>query len=310
MKKFEGDLLQVRMPPALADMLARGRLVHSINIEGEAGTGRTLLALALALAGAILCERQQGPMCGECLQCRKVMLGAHSDIVLADGSGESFRKKNVRALRAEAYQRPSEGRAKVYIFADAQNLDREVQNVLLKIIEEPPEDTFFIFTCDNRYRLLPTILSRVVTVGLAAPDPGEALELLRRQAPGKETRELQRALLLSGGSPGLAGEILADPAVSRRYDAAWKAAAALAERDGCGVMAALAPWEKKREEYAALLETVGRLLMAGQVREELKISGPRGIRLREELDGLLDYCESNGYPPLLSALLAERGQKL
>ena len=55
------------------------------------------------------------------------------------------------------------------------------------------------------------------------------------------------------------------------------------------------------------------IVLIGQeevVREELKISGPRGIRLREELDGLLDYCESNGYPPLLSALLAERGQKL
>lgn len=308
LKKFDGDLLKVQMPPALADMLAGGRLVHSLNIEGEAGTGRTLLALALG--GAILCEKQQGPMCGECVQCQKVLLGAHSDIVLADGSGESFRKKNVRALRAEAYQRPSEGRAKVYIFTDAQNLDKEVQNVLLKVIEEPPDDTFFIFTCDNRYRLLPTILSRVVTVRTRAPAREEALRLLKERLPDKPEAELSRALALSGGAPGLAGEILEDPSAAKRYAAAQKTAEALARRDACGVMSVLAPWEKKREEYAALLETVGKLLMTRELREELSLSAARCIRLREELNRLLDYCESNGYPPLLSALLAESGRKL
>ena len=308
MKRFDEQLLRVRMPSALSGMLAEGRLVHSLNIEGEAGTGRTLLALALA--GAILCQRQQGPMCGECLQCRKVMAGAHSDIILADGSGESFRKKNIRALRAEAYRKPSEGRAKVYILTDAQNLDREVQNVLLKIMEEPPEDTFFIFTCDNRYRLLPTILSRMVTVSTRAPGREEVLTALEREFPGKGEEERARAVTLAGGSPGVAREILTDPAAARKYAAAAATLEALAARDACGVMTALAPWEKKREEYASLLEIVERLVMDPQMNRQFSLGTARGIRLREELDRLRELCGANGYPPLLSALLAEKGRRL
>ena len=46
------------LPPVLRAMAEEGRLVHSLCLEGEPGSGRT--DLATALAGAILCQRQQG----------------------------------------------------------------------------------------------------------------------------------------------------------------------------------------------------------------------------------------------------------
>ena len=295
------------LPQVLRTMAEEGRLVHGVNLEGEPGSGRT--ALALSLAGAILCERQGGEMCGECLQCRKVMAGAHSDILLVDGGKdpESFKVRPMRELRAGAYQGPSEGRAKVYIIAEAQLLSREAQNILLKVIEEPPEDTFFIFTCDNKYKLLPTILSRVVTVALRPLTIPQCEERLRELAPGRDPGEYQEAALLGCGSPGAAVGILTQPQAAKRARAARTLVGAMAARSAYEAIAAATPFEKNRAEYAALLDTAARLCMLPELREELGLSPARAAALRERLVRLADRNQQNGYLPLLSALLGCAG---
>lgn len=308
MKKFDYDPLTLLMPPALEAMLTQGRLVHSLNIEGDRGTGRR--ELAIAVAGAILCRSGKGRMCGVCDQCQKVLLGAHSDITLLDGSSDTYRKDSIRRLRGEAYQKPSEGCAKVTIFLDAQLLSAEVQNLLLKVVEEPPENTYFIFTCDNRYRLLSTILSRVVTVHTLPVPRQKALAFLEERAGDKPQGQREHALELADGSPGLALEILTDPACAKRWDAAQKVVEALAKRNACGVMAAMAPLEKQRADYAKLMQAVGAMLMNRKYISVLRMPHHRAVRLREAVARLQEYCDSNGYPALLSALLAEYGKTI
>lgn len=58
----ERAIPKVQLPPVLAVMVRDGRLLHSINIEGEAGLGRKTLAVNLA-AAALCQEGPQGP-CG------------------------------------------------------------------------------------------------------------------------------------------------------------------------------------------------------------------------------------------------------
>lgn len=306
LKRFETTLLEEAFPPALEELLVRGQLPHCLGLEG--GSPERRERMAFALAGAILCQEQQGHMCGTCTQCQKVMLGVHSDIFLADGIEESFKKKNIRAMRAEAFRKPSEGRAKVYVLAEAQGLDPEVQNLLLKVIEEPPEATFFIFTCDNRYRLLPTILSRMVTVTLQPPDPQEVLCVLREYLPDRSEEELRQVLALAEGELDFAKALLTDSMLAKRYTAARQVAQALGRGDACEVLTTLAPWEKKREEYAALLEMISQMVTNPQLRKVLSLSDTRGGYLGQEVQRLREHCEVNGYLPLLSALLAEAGK--
>lgn len=252
------------LPPALRAMAEEGRLVHGVNLEGEPGSGRT--ALAMALAGAILCERQQGEMCGECLACRKVLAGVHSDITVANGkeNPELFKVEPLRELCAGAHRSPSEGRAKVYIIAEAQLLLPASQNVLLKSIEEPPEDTFFILTCDNKFRLLPTVLSRVVTVTL----------------------------------PPLAAERY------REANAARALVEAMAGRDPYRVILAATPFEKDRSGYAALLDSAARLCALPELRRELGLAPAQAAVIRKRLDLAAERNRQNGYLPLLTATLA------
>lgn len=296
------------LPPSLRRMAEEGRLVHAVNLEGEPGSGRA--ALAMALAGAVLCEEQRGEMCGGCLACRKVLAGAHSDVTVVNGKEdpERFKVAPLRELCAGAYRSPSEGRAKVYVIAEAQLLPPASQNVLLKVIEEPPEDTFFILTCDNKFRLLPTILSRVVTVSMSTLTVEQCQEELRRRVKGKTDEEYREAALLGCGSPGTAERILTQQKAAKEARAARALVEAMANRDPYRAIAAATPFEKERTSYAALLDAAARLCALPELRQELGLTPAAAAAIRQRLDRTAERSRQNGYLPLLTATLASSGQ--
>lgn len=299
------ELLEAQMPPALAQMVDSGRLVHALCLEGDP-QDRRLTALAHALAGAVLCRRQQGRMCGECLDCRKVLEGVHSDLFVGGGTAAAYKKEAIRQLRQQAWQSPSEGRGKVFILPNAQLISVECQNLLLKLIEEPPEETLFLLLCPNRYQLLPTILSRVVTVALPPLDTQQCAQQLRQLAPGLREEEYRQAALLSGGSPGRGLCLLTDEGEKKQGQALWQLLDAMAAGDGYRLMVLMAPWEKDRAAYSSLLVSLSRLLGSREVGEEKNISLPRAMALRQWVDQTWERNEANGNTALLSAALAER----
>ena len=166
------------LPQPVTTALAAGRLTHALCLE--APSPALLRDTAIALAGALLCRSGDGSLCGTCPACRKVLVGEHPDLMLYDPDEDKdiYKKESLRQLRAELYRTPVEAPRKVAILQLAERIPAEGQNLLLKIIEEPPEDTFFVFTAQNRYRLLPTVLSRVLHPaargpgGLPAADEG------------------------------------------------------------------------------------------------------------------------------------------
>lgn len=293
-----------RLPSPLGEMAREKRLPHSINLEGEPGSGRT--ALAMALAGAVLCEKQQGEMCRECSACRKVLAGVHSDVLLVEDLPTKDQVGLVRELRKNAYTGPHEGRAKVIIIPDAKRLSRESQNVLLKVIEEPPEDTFFIFTCDNKFRLLPTILSRVTTISLHPLAVEDCARLLGERFPQKSPEECREAALLACGAPGEGEAILTNAGAAKRARAARAVVESMARGDAYHTIAAAVPYEKTRQEYGLLLEAALRLSMLPELRGELGISPGEAAALRQRLQRAEERNRQNGCIPLLTSLLTKK----
>ena len=215
----------------------------------------------------------------------------------------------MRDLRADLYRTPVEAARKVAILQLAERLPAEGQNLLLKIIEEPPADTFFIFTVQNRYRLLPTVLSRVTCYALPPAGAEDCLRRMRELAPGHTEEELNRALLRCGGIPETGAALLKDPAIQKRYAAAEEMLAGLAMGNGYRILAAAAPMERDRAGYTALLETLGELLANPALREMYNLPGRTAARCRAALAPLLQMCERNAHLPLVTALLAERGKR-
>lgn len=142
--------------------LAHAYIAASMNADTRAELGRTL-------AAAMLCEDDAAPQkpCGHCRACRKTLLGIHPDVItVAPGLDSQGRKRRemtvdqVRAVAATAAVMPNEGRRKAYVIEDADTMNTQAQNALLKLLEEPPESAAFILEAANASLLLPTVRSR------------------------------------------------------------------------------------------------------------------------------------------------------
>lgn len=140
-------------------------LSHAYLISG--GGGKSRAEFARRLAAAYLCEGERPP-CGVCRHCKKAAAGTHPDIstvTIPDGKRE-ITAEQARALRADAYIRPNEGRRKVYIIDPADAMNAVAQNALLKVLEEGPSYAAFLLLAAQPGQLLDTIRSRCEALSL------------------------------------------------------------------------------------------------------------------------------------------------
>lgn len=106
------------------------------------------------------CRADESDPCGECRACRKIASGNHPDVIHIKPTGSSIRIAQIRELYHTLMMRPYEARVRVVIISDAQMMNPEASNALLKMLEEPPDRTVLILTADQASDLLPTIISR------------------------------------------------------------------------------------------------------------------------------------------------------
>ena len=89
----------------------------------------------------------------------------------------------------------------------AHAMTTEAQNGLLKLLEEPPQDTHFIMTADSAQQLLPTVRSRSQQLTLNRPSKAD---LEQHFQAGYDAQAIQQAYLMSGGLPGLMTALLSN----------------------------------------------------------------------------------------------------
>jgi len=92
-----------------------------------------------------------------------------SGLYPAPGGDEAIFVASVRAIVKSAILSPAMARRKVYVIGDAERMVAQAgadqaANAFLKLLEEPPADTFIILTSSESGALLPTIKSRVVSL--------------------------------------------------------------------------------------------------------------------------------------------------
>lgn len=141
---------------------ALNRMPHAIIVESK--DKEKSLELAYFLSMWAVCTDKNKP-CGICKQCHKAKEKAHADIKYAypEKKSKTYSIDQMRDVLKDSFIRPNEANAKVYIFEEADNrLSAVVQNSFLKLLEEPPQNVFFILLCENSKKLLITILSRCV----------------------------------------------------------------------------------------------------------------------------------------------------
>jgi DNA polymerase-3 subunit delta' len=135
---------------------------HAWLITGPPGSGRSTLATAFA-ASLIA-----GP--GDEQTMRQVLAGTHPDVTALRTEKVIISIAEARALVERSYFGPSSGRYRVIVVEDADRMTERTSNVLLKALEEPPEQTVWILCAPSEADLLPTIRSRVRSLRLREPD--------------------------------------------------------------------------------------------------------------------------------------------
>jgi DNA polymerase-3 subunit delta' len=201
--------------------LASGRLASSYLFLGPSGIGKR--AFALKLAKALLCtnssESDLNP-CDRCDSCRLLDAGTHPDVDIVGflpgkrilsidqflGAGDNRHREG---LCHNIGMRPMMGRRRVAIIDDADHLNPESANCLLKTLEEPPLGAVLILIGTNRSRQLPTILSRSQVVQFEPLKEDFACQVLLDQGLVQDPKEAQELVRESGGSLQRASEILA-----------------------------------------------------------------------------------------------------
>lgn len=174
-----GDGVRRRLEAAVS------RLSHAYIIEGP--IKEVKYALADHLAQTYVCSSNENKPCGICSNCRKAAGNIHPDIIRISllEDKRMIVVDQVRQLRSEAYIRPNEADRKVFIIEDAQTMNENAQNALLKVLEDGPQYLSFLLLTENAQQLLSTIRSRCETLSLAAHSEdnlGQADEELQKTA--------------------------------------------------------------------------------------------------------------------------------
>lgn len=136
--------------------LCQNSHLHHANIlSGPSGLGKKLFSLAVAQK--LLCRTQDA--CGHCSECLRVAKQEHESLRFVKAEGQNIKIEQIRELH-QFLQLKSIGNARIIIIEDAEKMNPQASNTLLKILEEPPENTYFFLISSNLFALLPTIRSR------------------------------------------------------------------------------------------------------------------------------------------------------
>lgn len=253
--QFENFIGNAALKTDLSVAFSRRRLPHTILLQGEAGLGKKTLARILARAAVCRAENREAAPCGVCPSCIRSAAGSHPDIRTVTGSGASgaVSAESVEKVISDAYRRPEEADASVYLFFIENGISDAAQNKLLKLIEEPPPGVMFVFTVPSADILLPTIRSRVQTFTLRAPDEQAAAAFVEQ----KTGISPQEALALSALHRGNIGKMLSDGENGKSAKAARLAAEialALAEGTEHNLLAAAASLIKDKPLFPETAE--------------------------------------------------------
>ncbi len=197
------------------------RLPHALLFHGQPGLGKLAFALRLGRDCLCLAPRQEGEAlgeaCGRCKSCTLFAAGSHPDWlrVSPEEEGKAITVDQIRAITAFLAMRPHTAGRQVILVAPAEAMNVHAANSLLKVLEEPTPESYFLLVSHQPSRLPPTVRSRCQAVAFQPPAAEEVLPWLAKEA-GVEAAVAAELLALAQGAPLAALEYVREGLATQR----------------------------------------------------------------------------------------------
>jgi DNA polymerase-3 subunit delta' len=282
---FGAVLGNERIKKILRLALEKGRVPNSLLFCGPKGVGKR--RLAVVLAQALNCERETADACGECPTCLKIAEGKQPDVWEVEPDGQWIKIGQMQEVRQAAYVRPMSARRRVFILADAEKMNGDAANCMLKVLEEPPPDSYFILVTSNPHLILPTIKSRCRILSFAPIGKEEIARVLVDKGLPEERAKVI-ALLVNGN---LEAALTMDwEAVQEARREAWDIFVSLQKEGGASGFLRSYGYARREAVRDDLERVLGILASFCRDASLLKTGGERSLLLNPdyaaELEGL------------------------
>lgn len=184
--------------------LVHERAHHALLIKFITGCGEDILISTLAMRLLCLAPKHNQP-CQNCHSCQLFLADHHPDyyIIEPEKNKQSIGIDQIRQISQKIYERAQQGGNKVIWVKTASLMTDAAANALLKTLEEPPENTYFLLSDIDNGQLLPTIRSRCQFYFLTIPELDSSMIWLKSHIGTAQytDNELATALLLNRNAP-------------------------------------------------------------------------------------------------------------
>jgi DNA polymerase-3 subunit delta' len=187
----------------VVDRVEQQRMPHAVLLTGVSGLGKKQLASKMAESLLCLAADKQFNACGVCHSCQIMQAGNHPDhlTIRSEEAGKSIKIDQIRALKEKQSLTPSVANWKTVVIESADLMTNSAANSLLKLLEEPQNNTILILTTNAVHRLPVTIRSRCQQMHLSTPDYSMTLKWLDSQGVATDADQLRKISSLTLDAP-------------------------------------------------------------------------------------------------------------
>jgi DNA polymerase-3 subunit delta' len=187
----------------IATMHQLNRLPHALLITGIDGLGKRQFADSVVQARLCTNPNQSFEACGQCQSCLLIKADTHPDYTLIEpeATGKSIKIEQIRTLKEEQILTPKISLFKAVLIDHAETMNTHAFNSLLKLLEEPQNNTVIVLVTAKPSRLPITITSRCQNITIQSPASDVAKDWLSNAIESNDEPYLLQLLDLCQGAP-------------------------------------------------------------------------------------------------------------
>ncbi|MBQ7942544.1 MAG: DNA polymerase III subunit delta' [Lachnospiraceae bacterium] len=294
-RNWESVIGQEHLTNNLKNALKFQKISHAYIIQGEKSSGKKMVADVFARA--LLCESEGSKPCNECRSCKQAMNKNHPDVIYIEHEKPNvISVDNVRMqINNDIAIKPYSSAYKIYIMDEAEKMNIQAQNALLKTLEEPPEYAVIFLLTTNIDILLPTILSRCVTLNIKPV----ASDLIKKHLMEKVEIPDYRASVCASfarGNVGRAIELATDEAFDALKSEALAVLKSISDMEVNQMVAAVKKISEEKLDVGDYLD-----LCTVWYRDVLLYKSCKNVQhiiFREDISDIQRVAEDNSYEQL------------